>query len=132
MAKTKVLIIGIEPSLIDFTDGLYALAGSAAAVLAGLETDEAHLNGLGYAAELCLVDFGATAPTVLRDRLRQTVFDCIVIGAGIRMIPRNTFLFETLVNTVRSEAPQATLCFSTRPTDTAEAVQRWVLPAKPA
>jgi hypothetical protein len=97
MAKSRVLIVGLEPSLIDFSDPAYARGRNAAAVRAGLEVDEAQLKALGYDAELCLIDFGETAETVLRQRLGQTSFDCIL----------------------------------TEPTDTAEAIQRWVPPSRP-
>ena len=126
MAKTNVLIVGLEPSLIDFSDPVYGASGlNAATVRAGLEADEAHLNALGYDAELCLVDFGETAETVLRERLAEQSFDCILIGAGVRLIAQNTFLFEKLINIAHACAPQAKLCFNTRPADTAAAVQRW-------
>ncbi len=130
MAKTSVLIVGLEPSLIDFADPAYgAVPGlDAAAVRAWLEADEAHLNALGYDAELCLTDFGETAETVLRERLGQKAFDCIMIGAGVRLIAQNTVLFEKLVNVAHVDAPRAKLCFNTKPTDTAAAVQR-CLPA---
>jgi hypothetical protein len=35
-------------------------------------------------------------------------------------------LFEKLINVVHQNAPTAKLCFNTKPSDTAEAVQRWV------
>ena len=131
MAKSRVLIVGLEPSLIDFSDPAYARGRNAAAVRAGLEVDEAQLKALGYHAELCLIDFGETAETVLRQRLGQTSFDCILIGAGVRLAPQNTRLFEKLVNIARTEAPQAKLCFNTEPTDTGEAIRRWVPPSRP-
>ena len=132
MPKTSVLIVGLEPSLIDFSDPAYgAWSLDAAAVRAGLEADEAHLNAVGYDAELCLTDFGETAETLLRERLEKKSFDCILIGGGVRLIARNTFLFEKLVNVVHVDAPQAKLCFNTKPTDTAAAVQRWVAATKP-
>ena len=131
MAKSRVLIVGLEPSLIDFSDPAYARGRNAAAVRAGLEVDEAQLKALGYHAELCLIDFGKTAEKVLRQRLGQTSFDCILIGAGVRLAPQNTRLFEKLVNIARTEAPQAKLCFNTEPTDTAEAIRRWVPPSRP-
>jgi len=100
-------------------------------VRAGLEADAAYLNALGYDAELCLTDFGETAGTVLDERLKKKSFDCILIGAGVRLIARNTPLFEKLVNVAHVDAPRAKLCFNTKPTDTAAAVQR-CLPAEKA
>ena len=126
--KKRVLVIGIEPSLIDFTSPDFASSPglNAEKVLAGLEKDEAPLNQLGYEARLCLTDLGETAAAVVESELNRTRYDCIVIGAGIRVLPSNFLLFERLINVVHEHAPQAKLCFNTKPEDTAEAVQRWV------
>jgi hypothetical protein len=128
MTKKSVLVIGLEPTLIDFSDPAYgAYPGmDAAKVLAGLKADGEHLNALGYYVQMCLTDFGETAETVVTEHLKQKPFDCILIGAGVRLIAKNTQLFEKLINVVHENAPQAKLCFNTRPNDTAEAIQRWV------
>lgn len=119
----SVLIIGFEPTLLD-----YATIPDldAAKVTAALKADEARLRSLGYEAELCLIDLGKTAETVVLDRLKQKQFNCILIGAGVRTIPKYFILFEKLINVVHEHAPQAKLCFNTKPSDTAEAVQRWL------
>ena len=122
-AGKSVLVIGFEPTLLDYTT-IPDL--DAAKVMAGLKADETRLRNLGYEVELCLHDLGETAETVVRDRLRQKQFDCIVIGAGVRTIPKYFILFEKLINIVHEHAPRAKLCFNTKPSDTAEAVQRWI------
>jgi hypothetical protein len=122
-AGKSVLVIGFEPTLLDYTT-IPDL--DAAKVIAGLEADETRLRNLGYEVELCLHDLGETAEAVVRDRLRQKQFDCIVIGAGVRTIPKYLILFEKLINVVHERAPRAKLCFNTKPSDTAEAVQRWI------
>ncbi len=122
-AGKSVLVIGFEPTLLDYTT-IPDL--DAAKVMAGLKADETRLRNLDYEVELCLHDLGETAEAVVRDRLRQKQFDCIVIGAGVRTIPKYFILFEKLINVVHEHAPQAKLCFNTKPSDTAEAVQRWV------
>ena len=48
------------------------------------------LNALGYDAALCLTDFGETAETVLRERLKKKAFDCILVGADLQLIAQNT------------------------------------------
>src|ERR1035437_8033326 len=48
-----------------------------------------------------------------------------VSRTGVRTIPSHFILFERLINVVHEHAPQAKLCFNTKPSDTAEAVQRW-------
>ncbi|MGA7954422.1 MAG: hypothetical protein WCA07_12975 [Gloeobacterales cyanobacterium] len=127
-AKKSVLVIGLQPTLIDFSTPDYAAFPGldAAKVLAALKADEDHLNSLGYDAQMCLTDFGETAEAVVLDHLKRKRFDCVLIGAGVRTIPKNFLLFEKLINVVHEHAPQAKLCFNTKPSDTAEAVQRWL------
>ncbi|HUK41849.1 MAG TPA: hypothetical protein VLX11_12410 [Candidatus Acidoferrales bacterium] len=122
-AGKSVLIMGFEPTLLDYTNIPHL---DAAKVMAALKADEAQLRDLGYEVELCLFDLGETAETVVRDRLKQKHFDCILIGAGVRTIPEYFILFEKLINVVHEHAPQSKLCFNTKPSDTAEAVQRWI------
>lgn len=62
----------------------------------------------------------------MRSHLEKTPFDCVLIGAGVRTLTVHFLLFEKLINVVHAHAPQARLCFNTRPDDTAQAVRRWV------
>src|SRR5450432_872127 len=103
MATGKsVLIIGLEPKLIDFAlPELAAFPGvDADKIQAGLEADEATLKNLGYEAEMCLTDLGSTAEEVVVAHLHRKHFDCILIGAGVRTISKHFILFEKLLNVV--------------------------------
>jgi hypothetical protein len=83
MADQKsVLVIGLDPVLIDFSQPGYAPGMDATKVLAGLQSSEDELTRLGYRVQMCLTDFGETAEAVVRSELRQKRFDCILIGAG--------------------------------------------------
>lgn len=127
--KQTVLVIGLEPTLIDFSHPDYASTGlglDATKVLAGLKSSEDELTRRGYSVQMCLTDFGETAEAVVRGQLKQKQFDSVLIGAGVRTIPSNFLLFEKLVNVVLEHAPHATICFNTKPSDTAEAVRRWL------
>ena len=124
--ENSVLVIGLDPTLIDFSQPGYAPGMDATKVLAGLKSSEEELTGLGYSVEMCLTDFGETAETVVEGRLEQRRFDCVLIGAGVRANPSNLLLFEKLINVVHEHAPQAKICFNTLPSDTAAAVQRWL------
>ena len=129
MAGTKsVLLIGLDPALIDFSSAEYAAFPglNAALVLSAIAAAEERLKGLGYDVQSCMTDAGETAEAVVRDRLRQKRYDCVMIGAGVRVPPSRVMLFEKLVNAAHELAPQAKLCFNTKPSDTAEAVQRWL------
>ena len=122
----SVLVIGLDPTLIDFSQPGYAPGLNATKVLAGLKSSEDELTRLGYSVQMCLHDFGETAEAVLQRQLKEKQFDCIMIGAGVRANPSNFLLFEKLINVVHEHAPHAKICFNTIPSDTAAAVRRWI------
>jgi hypothetical protein len=126
--KKTILIIGIDPALIDFTTPEFAAFPGLTAekVEAGIKGSINKLTGLGYDAQLCWTDFGQTAIDVLEGHLKQVPFDCVLIGAGIRKPESNFLLFEKMINTIHEFASKAKVCFNTNPTDTIEAVKRWV------
>ena len=97
MAKKKVLILGIDPKLIDVN--LTTTAGwDANRVKAVAQEANDRLTELGYEVQNCLTDLGKTAESVVSDRLSRENFDCIVIGAGVRLLPKHTVLFEKIIN----------------------------------
>ena len=77
---------------------------------------------------MCLVDLGDTAEAVTATALGAGTFDCVLIGAGLREGREHVVLLEKIVNLVHRLAPTAAICFNTTPSDTAEAVQRWIKP----
>src|SRR5205823_6246357 len=115
--EKSVLLIGLDPDLIDFSKPGYAPGMTAAKVNAGLQSCEEELTGLGYSVQRCATDFGATAEAVVLNHLKQKPFACIMIGAGLRTVPANFLLFEKLINVVHEHAPQARLCFNSLPSD---------------
>jgi hypothetical protein len=127
MPDTKnVLVVGLDPTLIDFTQPGYPPGMSAEKVFAGVRASEEELTGLGCKVITCLTDFGETAESIVQAELEKQSFDCVMIGAGVRTVPSNFLLFEKLVNVVHRHAPQASLCFNQLPHDTADAVKRWI------
>ena len=48
-------------------------------------------------------------------QLRSTNYDCVVVGAGVRLPPRNLALFEVVINAIRQVAPGTAIAFNTRP-----------------
>jgi hypothetical protein len=122
----SVLVVGLDPTLIDFSQPGYPSGMDATKVLAGIKMSEDELSGLGYDVQTCMTDFGETAETVVQSQLEQKPWDCVMIGAGVRTVPSNFILFEKLVNVVHEHAPQAKLCFNQLPADIAESVKRWV------
>ena len=124
--KKSVLVVGLDPRLIDFSQPGYPPGMDADKVFAGIRPSEELLTGLGYNVQTCLTDFGETAESVVEDELKHKPWDCVMIGAGVRTVPSNFMLFEKLVNVVHEHAPQARMCFNQLPADIGESVKRWV------
>ena len=57
-------------------------------------------------------------------QLGSTRYDCVVIGAGVRLPPRGLGLFEAVINAVHKGVPGAAIAFNTRPDDSADAAAR--------
>ena len=119
----KIILIGLKPDVVDYTKwpGL-----TPENLMMELETSETNLNSLGYDVQLCLIDLGETAEEVVTQKLTETKFNCVMIGAGVRTDPDQFLLFEKLINIVHNYAPDAKICFNTKPRDTVATVQRWV------
>jgi len=117
-----VLALGLDPAFVE-------LPGSPSItpdlVRAFIESQFERLRVSGYEVVPCLVDLGETAEAVTEHCLRSRNFDCVVFGAGLHS-PERLLLFEKLLNLVHCHARSASLCFNTNPSDTLEAVQRWV------
>ena len=78
--KKSVLVIGLDPTLIDFSKPGYPPGMNTTKVLAGIKSSEDELTRLGYTVQTCLTDFGETAEAVVQSQLTQKRFDCVVIG----------------------------------------------------
>jgi hypothetical protein len=123
-----VLSVGLDPALVSASASSRAAFPDvdAETIRAGVAANQAALQRHGFRTDVCLIDYGATAESVYRAALEGTSYDVVMIGAGVRMDPALTHLFEVLVNVTREVAPQAVLVFNTSPTTTADAVLRWV------
>ncbi len=119
----NVLLIGLDPSVVNYEKwpGL-----TAEKLEAGLRRDEDTLNDSGYDANICFIDHGETAEDTIRTELESVEYNCVLIGAGVRTDPDEFLLFEKAINTVHKYAPEARICFNTGPTDSVDAVKRWL------
>lgn len=127
MANNKnVLIVGIDPFLINFSSPEFAAFPGLTAqkVEVGVKGSIQQLNEAGYTADLCWIDFGATAASILEKKIKQHDAGIILIGAGIRVPEKNFLLFEKLLNVINEHSTHAKICFNTNPGDTIAAVER--------
>jgi hypothetical protein len=123
---TRVLFVGQRPETVDFSDPAIPPGFSAEKIHAGIAIGMSKMAERGWQADLCLIPPDKTAGLVLEQQLATTIYDCVVIGGGIRLPPKSLSLLETVVNTVHKAAPHASIAFNTRPEDTAEAAARWL------
>jgi hypothetical protein len=123
---TRILLVGQEPETVDFSDPALPPGFNAEKIHAGIAVALRQITERGWHADLCLVRPDGTAPATLERQLVTNVYDCVVIGGGIRIPPKSLLLFETLINAVHKGAPGAAIAFNTRPEDSADAAARWL------
>ena len=95
-------------------------------IQAGVKLALADIAGRGWHAENCFIKPDETAVPTIERRLADSVYDCVVIGAGVRLPPSRLGVFEAVVNAVHRAAPRAAIAFNTRPEDSGAAAARWI------
>jgi hypothetical protein len=121
-----ILIIGMNPHTIDFTNPELPKGLTAQMVEQGTNATLKKLNAMGYEAEAFLIDTGTTDLNSLAKQLKDKNYSGVVIGNGIRSQVSNFILFEQIINVVHKDAPKSIIIFNTLPTNTDEAVKRWL------
>lgn len=122
----RVLFVGQEPETVDFSDPALPPGLDAEKIRGGIAAAMKQMSERGWEADLCLVRPDESAPISLERDLEAATYDCVVIGAGIRIPPKSLLLFEAVVNTVHKSAPSAFIAFNTKPEDTGVAAARWI------
>jgi hypothetical protein len=123
---TRVLFVGQQPETVDFTDRMLPPGMNAERIHAGIALALRQMAGRGWHVDLCLVQPDETAGPDVERRLKAQAYDCVVIGAGIRLPPHSLSMFEAVINAVHRAAPGAAIAFNTRPEDSADAAARWL------
>jgi len=122
----RVLLVGLDPSTVDYSDPAIPPGMSAEKIHAGVKVTLADMTGRGWQAENCFIKPDETAVPTVERRLAEGRYDCVVIGAGVRLPPSRLLLFEALINAIHRAAPGVAIAFNTRPEDTGAAAARWI------
>ena len=122
----RVLLVGFDPATVDYSDPALPPAMNAEKIQAGIDFAIGDVAGRGWHADSCLISPDETAVPMVQRRLADGHYDCVVIGAGVRLPPRQLVLFEAVVNAIHRAAPQTAIAFNTRPEDTGAAAARWI------
>jgi hypothetical protein len=123
---TRILLVGYDPDTVDFSDPALPPGMTAEKIRAGIAVALKQFAERRWDADVGFIRPDHTAGPTLERRLASTTYDCVVIGAGVRLPPRRLELFETVINAIHKAAPAVTIAFNTRPEDSAEAAARWV------
>lgn len=122
----RVVLVGFDPATVDFSDPALPPGMTVEKIHDGVKLALAGMAERGWAAEVCFIKPDETAVPALERHLAGNRYDCVVIGAGVRLPPKHLNLFEALVNTIRRCAPQTAIAFNTRPHDSGAAAARWI------
>jgi hypothetical protein len=123
---TWILFVGLQPETVDFSDPALPPGFNAEKIHAGIAVAMRQIAERGWQADLCLIRPDETAGPALAHQLSKKLYNCVVIGAGVRLPPKNLPLLEVLVNAVLEAGPGTKIAFNTRPEDSADAAARWV------
>jgi hypothetical protein len=128
----RILLVGLDPDAVDYSDPALPPGMNADKVRAGIAVAVKQFADRGWESDVGYIRPDETAGPTVERQLRSSNYDCVVVGGGVRLPPRNLALFEVVVNAVRMAAPGAAIAFNTRPDDSADAAARWVAAVKPS
>ena len=121
----RVLLIGLAPETVDFSDPDLPPGMNAEKIAAGIEAALADMRGRGWEAEFCSLRPDDSAEATIAASLAKG-WDCVVIGGGLRLPAKGLLLFERVINAVTHAAPGTPIAFNTSPETTGEAAARWI------
>ena len=122
----RILLLGLDPETVDFSDPALPPGMTAEKVRAGIMVALKQFTERGWESDVGFIRPDETAGPTVERQLCSANYDCVVIGGGVRLPPRHLALFEVVINTIRRVAPGAAIAFNTRPDDSADAAARWV------
>ena len=125
---TRVLLVGYEPETVDFSNPALPPGMTVEKIRAGVALALKQMKERGWEGDVCYIRPDGTAGQTVERHLASADYDCVVIGAGVRLPPQSLAVFETVVNAIHRTAPTVTIAFNTRPEDSADAAARWLPP----
>ena len=125
---TRILLVGYDPDAVDFSDPALPPGMTAEKIRAGIAAALKQFAARGWDADVGFIRPDETAGPTVERLLAATSYDCVVIGAGVRLPPRRVAVFEAVINAVHKAAPGAAIAFNTTPEDSADAAARWLPP----
>jgi len=123
---TRILLVGYDPETVDYSDPALPTGMTVEKVRAGIAVAVKQFAERGWEADVGYIQPDETAGPTVERQLGSAAYDCVVIGAGVRLQAQRLALFEAVINAVHRAAPGAAIAFNTRPDDSADAAARWL------
>src|SRR5512147_2718959 len=97
---TRILLVGYHPETVDFSDPALPPGMTAEKIRAGIAIALKQFAARGWAADVGFIRPDETAGPTVQSLLASTSYDCVVIGAGVRLPPRRLSIFEAVINAI--------------------------------
>jgi hypothetical protein len=123
---TRILLIGYDPETVDFSDPALPPGMAAEKIHAAIAVAMKQFAERGWEADVGFIRPDETAGPTVERQLASATYDCVVIGAGVRLPSPRLAIFEAVINAVHKAAPGVAIAFNTRPDDSADAAARWL------
>src|SRR5262249_4203402 len=93
-------LVGLDPATVDFADPALPPDRTAEKIHAGVKLVLADFEARGWHGQNCFINPDETAVPTVERCLADHVYDCVVIGAGLRLPPSRLVVFEAVVNAI--------------------------------
>src|SRR5215470_20193551 len=107
----SVVLIGFDPATVDYSDPALPPGMTAEKIHAGVKLALADFAARGWHGQNCFIKPDETAVATVERCVAGHVYDCVVVGTGLRLPPSRLVLFEAVVNAIHRAAPQAAIAF---------------------
>src|SRR5262244_418839 len=94
---TRILLLGLDPETVDYSDPALPPGMTADKVRAGIAVALKQFAERGWEADVGFVRPDTTAGPTVERQLASTSYDCVVIGAGMRLPPQRLLIFEAVI-----------------------------------
>jgi hypothetical protein len=109
---TRVLLVGLDPETFDFSDPALPPGMTAEKVQAGIAVAVKQFTERGWESDIGMIRPDETAGPAAERQLRVAKYDCVVIGAGVRLPPRHLHCWKSS-STIRKGGAGAAIAFNT-------------------
>src|SRR5258706_1021123 len=104
---TRVLLVGLDPDTVNFSDPALPPGMTAEKVHAGIAVAMRQFAERGWEGDVGLIRPDETAGPAVERQLASSRYDCVVVGGVGRLPPRSLALFEIALNPSLNASPVA-------------------------